>query len=58
MTYKNGDRIRLKAKPGKTGRFIRYSRSAAYEVVVMWDDTHTAHFVPEWEIEEAKDGCG
>lgn len=55
MRYKNGDRIRLRAKPGKTGQFIRYSRSAAYEVVVMWDDTHTAHFVPEWEIERCEE---
>ena len=57
MRLKNGDRIRLRAKPSKTGQFIRYSRTEDYSVLVEWDDTHTAHFVPEWEIEEAKDGC-
>ena len=56
MRYKNGDRIRLRAKPSKTGQFIRYSRTEDYSVLVEWDDTHTAHFVPEWEIERIKDG--
>ena len=58
MRYKKGDRIRLKARPSKTGQVVRYSRTEDYSVLVEWDDTHTAHFVPEWEIERCEDGCG
>lgn len=56
MKFKNGDKVRLKEKPTQTGVFIRYSRTEDYEGIVVWDETHTTEFVPQWEIERCEDG--
>ena len=58
MRYKSGDRIRLRDRKSKTGKFIRYSTSGEYEVVVVWDKTNQLEFVREWDIERCEDGCG
>ena len=57
MKFKNGEKVRLKEKPTQTGVFIRYSWTEDYEGIVVWDDTHTTEFVPQWEIERCEDGC-
>ena len=56
MKFKNGEKVRLKEKPTQTGVFIRYSRTEDYEGIVVWDETHTTEFVPQWEIERCEDG--
>lgn len=55
MKFKNGEKVRLKEKPTQTGVFIRYSRTADYEAIVVWDETHTTEFLPESEIERIED---
>ena len=55
MKFKNGDKIRLRKRSTQTGVFIRYSRTADYEAIVVWDETHTTEFLPESEIERIED---
>ena len=58
MKFETGDRIRLRSKPSRTGRFFRESRAKAYEVIVIWDDTRRLSFVDIGDIERCENGCG